>query len=344
MNKKALFLGSGFSHSISEKYPTLSILTNNVLKGDEIIPSIEETMYSQCYIDIPNICKDNLEILLNYLNQQWPWVDKERSFIYHALYLELINRISLLFNDLKYHVDLDIYKSFAKWIYDNNIDIITLNYDTLVEEIIENWHRDTEYKMFNFASFYSDGGIIPLKSRNLCIENEHIIADCNLKCQYFKVPRIYKLHGSVNWKWSGKNLSDPIYCSWDTYPDTMGTDLIPYIIPPTNNKQNFYGHTVISSIWKHAFNSMKYAEELYIIGFSFPLSDISLKYMFGALLQENPKLKIFVINTSDSINPNSSYFIRDRYETIFGKENCDFSYCCDNSVQLFLDDIKKGKL
>ena len=344
MNKKALFLGAGFSKSINNRYPTLSELTQQVLKGDSWLPSIENTMYAQCYAHIPAFFKTNLETLLNYLNQEWPWIDGETYYLHHALYLDLLKRIIEIFDSLKYRADLPKYKFFAEWICNNHIDIVTLNYDTLVEEIIDDWHRETDYKMFNMAEVYSDGGILPLKSRGILMDTEIVIAQSNEQCRYFVPPHIYKLHGSVNWKWAGKNQSDPIYCSWDAYPDKRGTDLIPYIIPPVNNKQLFYGHTVISSIWKQAFKALVFADELYVIGFSFPFSDTSLQYMFNALLLEKQNLKVFVINTEDSINPQSPHFIRDRYETVFGKKNCDFSFCCNDSVQLFLDKINNKSI
>ena len=151
MNRKTLFLGAGFSKSISEEYPTLQELTQQVLKGDDWIPPIENTMYAQCYANISDSFKTNLETLLNYLNQEWPWIDEETSYMHRALYLDLLKRIVEKFDSLKYKADLAKYKFFAEWICHNHIDIVTLNYDTLIEEIIDDWHRETDYKMFDMA-------------------------------------------------------------------------------------------------------------------------------------------------------------------------------------------------
>ena len=344
MKQKVLFLGAGFSKAIDKSYPSLLELTQQVLRGDSWIPAVENTMYSQCFSNIPNSFKTNLELLLNYLNQAWPWLEEETSYIHRAFYLDLLKRIVLFIDKLRNNSDLKKYDFFAEWICKNKIDVVSLNYDTLVEEIIENWHIENDYKVFNMADLYSDGGILPLKSRGLLIDTEMAIAETNQFRKYLRLPHIYKLHGSVNWKWAGKNQTDPIYCSWDAYPNKRGEDLIPYIIPPIYDKQPFYGHTAIASIWKQAFRSLVFAEELYIIGFSFPASDISLQYMFKAVLQMNKNLKVYVINTKESVDPSNPSYIKKRYEDVFGREICDFSYCCEDSLKLFFNNIIRNSL
>lgn len=114
--------------------------------------------------------------------------------------------------------------------------------------------------------------------------------------------RILKLHGSINWYYSpGSNLiylksGDPRLKKVD---DVGKKDLQPLIMPPLLDKSDFSSLNSIKIIWQEARNFLKEAEKIYIIGYSLPDSDITIKLLLNASL-DNCK-KIYLINIDGSI-------------------------------------------
>ncbi len=117
--------------------------------------------------------------------------------------------------------------------------------------------------------------------------------------------RILKLNGSINWYYSpGKSESNFIYLkSGDPKlknVDEVGKkDLQPLIMPPLLDKSDFSSMNSIKIIWQEARNFLKEAEKIYIIGYSLPDSDITIKLLLETSL-DNCK-KIYLINIESTI-------------------------------------------
>lgn len=79
------------------------------------------------------------------------------------------------------------------------------------------------------------------------------------------------------------------------------TDVLsmPLIVPPVKNKQyGVYGE-IFSALWALAKESLENCKQLYIIGYSFPKTDIVAKEMFQKALENNTSIEKIII-----INPN----------------------------------------
>lgn len=64
-------------------------------------------------------------------------------------------------------------------------------------------------------------------------------------------------------------------------------------------------------------------------GFSFPMTDLSIVYLFqNALYSNKNDYKIYVINTKSDIENKIK-----RYNEIFGEGKCDFSFCCSDNLE-----------
>ena len=117
--------------------------------------------------------------------------------------------------------------------------------------------------------------------------------------------RILKLNGSINWYYSpGKSESNFIYLkSGDPKlkkVDEVGKkDLQPLIMPPLLDKSDFNSLNSIKIIWQEARNFLKDAEKIYIIGYSLPDSDVTIKLLLETSL-DNCK-KIYLINIESMI-------------------------------------------
>lgn len=104
------------------------------------------------------------------------------------------------------------------------------------------------------------------------------------------------------------------------------------IIPPILNKTSNYNHIEIQSLWKKAFKAIQKTKNIYIYGFSFPITDLSFK----SALQNKQDYKIYVINTKSHIDDKKK-----RYNEIFGKGKCDFSFCCDDNSEKLAKHLNK---
>ncbi|EDP6894166.1 hypothetical protein GQR61_07950, partial [Campylobacter lari] len=262
-----------------------------------------------------------------------------------ASYIEKIDKINNYFMELRGNARIDKNNKdiliLSKYINNNRCICITLNYDLLLEEMLfltrEHESYDVFYKIpvkqiderarINF-SFYHD--------KNLYIDNE--------------TAEIIKLHGSINWYCDQAYSNSPIYSHSARminryfkyfitvpYKDELFIDLKPLIIPPILDKTNNYNHILLQSLWRKAFRAIWNAKNIYIYGFSFPMSDLSVVYLFQSALRLNENdYKIYVINTKSNIDDKKK-----RYNEIFGENKCDFSFCCDDNLEKLAKHLNK---
>lgn len=118
--------------------------------------------------------------------------------------------------------------------------------------------------------------------------------------------KVFKLHGSVNWFRKANESEDlfvedhivrsknyggiefPYACE-DDYP----IEGEPLIIPPSFLKPEL--DSPLPMIWKGAAKALNSAEKIIFIGYSFPPSDVEMKFFLAASIAENPKLREIVV-------------------------------------------------
>ncbi len=114
--------------------------------------------------------------------------------------------------------------------------------------------------------------------------------------------RYYKLHGSLNWYYSGlQEVSDePIYCDpclnpEDSKPYLKG--LTNLLIPPVLDKNSFYKNHSLSIQWREAYESIRSPDlkEIYFVGYSFPPTDFIAKNLFASGL-DGKAVKIYIVS------------------------------------------------
>ena len=137
-----------------------------------------------------------------------------------------------------------------------------------------------------------------------------------------------KLHGSLNW---GKctecrkiitpgELKREVYEGYSTVPiisklKTMkckcGEPLEedPFIVPPTWNKTAF--HEQIEQVWKRAASELKDAENIFVLGYSLPDTDLFFHYLFALGVDMRTILKGFYV-----YNPDPE--VEARFESLLG--------------------------
>lgn len=320
------FLGAGFSKAINSDFPLLNELSEKLL-GDDLdkVPNYNFNDY------IPDFCKNNIEALLTYLSSNLPWKSEKQKKADELLFICIAEKLqdyfinSLMYNSITQSFDFD---NLWRYIMQEGSPIITLNYDLIPEKmLLLNTKYNERYNGYieninNYEKFY----------RGKIIDAKHLVKDQFSLIDY--MPEIVKLHGSANWYYSGDEKYSQIYCSDNetAIEQTMTANMKPFIVPPVLDKTRFYGNKTLEYLWNKAFNYIAKAQEIYIIGFSFPETDLSIKYLFQSALKLNTYLsQIYVINSD-----NTDEF-KQKYISILGAEKCNFDYCGENALLNFMN-------
>ncbi len=134
--------------------------------------------------------------------------------------------------------------------------VITLNYDTLLEE----GFREADCSFVD--GFVAKGNETP----------------------------ILKLHGSIGWSHTG---------TFANYDEVRANGIVPLLLPPTWNKHS--DHRRVRHTWDSAIKALRTATRIIIIGFSFPTTDVHVKYLISAGLLGNIDLKRIMIVDKDPV-------------------------------------------
>ena len=117
--------------------------------------------------------------------------------------------------------------------------------------------------------------------------------------------KLLKLHGSLSWRYARPNGGSGglIYetagvdnCQWNaqslssSWPAEYWADLDPMIVPPAAVKSPYYSNGVLQAYWRLAAKKLSQAEELVIMGFSLPQTDLLVSSMPATMLPEDSSI------------------------------------------------------
>jgi NAD-dependent SIR2 family protein deacetylase len=288
-------------------------------KSDTIFRLLVEVIDHEGYAPI-NISKEELITHIKF----WTW--------------KIYNRLPLLNNNkFQRPYNAQLYSEFCSLIQnlytdDNNLSIITTNYDLILEYCL--WR--------NSANSENNGLVLPkacypLKYEKINLQGNN---DDFFSSEKNGIP-VYKLHGSVNY-YMRRNCEDILYISCDRAVHNValtqligqpvaihldgligirnehGSDLIPEIIPPLpkkdyiNSKKQWLKKTM-----KDVCKVLNEAEKIVFIGYSFPPTDKEL----AKIIKENINNYAEII----LIDPNKK--VRERYKKILDRK---IEYLCSN--------------
>ena len=113
------------------------------------------------------------------------------------------------------------------------------------------------------------------------------------------------MHGSVNWIYKSNSTPDKILFNATTKNYSVPEGYSPYIVPPVNDKTCFYNNAYLNQLWYKAKEALEMADNIYIIGYSFPKTDLSCEFLMKFALQSdwfNDKMKrnIYYINLKEN--------------------------------------------
>ena len=286
----AYLLGAGFSKAFHSPMPLMGELGEEVVKELGLVP------------DPLGPFAGDLEGWLSYLASRQPWDDLPTSLENEATFTrasaaiaECIARASKDADPREIEMQQQLERLVLDWRIHHS-PVLTFNYDLLLEKAVR--ARDP---MVTGWDLYP----APLVLRETPAVGMQYGAAPPPRHPWFG---LHKLHGSINWFHSTSNSTGPVtMVTADPSLVTQGegrqrylfSDLQPLIVPPTSTKSGFYAGDAIRALWSTAADSLRAAERLVVIGYSFPPSDLQVLTMLRRTL--HPDAHVVVVTADPCV-------------------------------------------
>ncbi|MDP3103396.1 MAG: SIR2 family protein [Candidatus Methanoperedens sp.] len=337
--KEVFFLGAGAS--VSGGVPTFADFRD---KANKVLYNMKQERENRGRTPL-------FQNALNYWNENFNDYNIEEYYSAIEMDEQLNHNNSITTENLKDFIGLTIdilrkklntpsYKCLVE--YKVAKAIITTNWDILLERSI----TELERTIFDKNAYIN----------YIAIQSRDEINPKTLTPIMLSTP-IMKLHGSLNWGYCSecgkiyyfnKPMYDALY-SFDNVTCRTHKDirLMPFIVPPTLSKLEKTEPNVkspysqLNSIWSKASEYLRSCEKIYFIGYSFPETDVQIRFFISNALRENSNLKEIII-VSNQKHGYSKVDFEERYNSILSKARSNpkliFNY---NGFEEFCTDLAK---
>ena len=323
-------LGAGFSKAISSEMPTMAELTRQVRES----VSLPEGLSSV----------NDFEFLLNYLSLRHPWLTEAQYLRNRALYLEIAREISNIIRQASQSAYWTAPPDFLTTLFDywsyRRCSVITFNYDTLLESL-----------------YWKYSGRLPSHPASLVPADVSGVRFTRL----FEGFSLQKLHGSINWFFSGntdyanesvfyyrpynpsgdmafEDARERSFCGEPVHydPEVLPVwDKEPFIVPPLAEKTSFFRHRVLRNEWVSASRALTKAYRIFFIGYSLPMTDLTVRYLLANSTQER---------SVDCIIVDRNQKVVDHYAAILGEGyRVGHVFTGDHPLDSLADHLKTAK-
>ena len=337
--RDVFILGAGFSKAIAAQMPTMVELGAEVRERLADVPGLSSA--------IPDSLGDNIELWMTYLSQPQPWLREPEIDLHRSLGGRIRQSISSVIEARTTQASASpppdwLRRLILAW-HKREAVVITLNYDTLVEkaardlrvsEKISTLHPTDIYPPY-FANIASRSGAALWGSEAL------------------RTFRFLKLHGSVNWYYSGREDFHGETIFFSDVPEfgpardeaahyatnrrlrDMAADKETLLIPPVAEKNTYFNNETVRALWKDAAAALQDAAALYIIGYSLPISDLGMRFFLAGNSSADDSL-VHVVNTDTNILERYREFLQrpDMRAEYVGPDNPVIRLSCDYADEL----------
>lgn len=292
-------LGAGFSKAIYDGMPTMGELSSAVLENQKKFDlPIPDALY-----DLGN----NIELWMTYLSESQPWLKAHDNDFNKSIAGQLRKQIKEI---IDHRTTTAAQSNPSSWLnclirswHEQHATIITLNYDTLVERASRELQITAKIKRILAEQMYPPY-FTDIASRS---------GDGLWSKERFDTFLYLKLHGSVNWYYSGR---DNFYGETIFYADVpplgsdqsaqekklrlLSKDKETLIIPPVNEKTTYFNNETVRGLWNDASVALSNATQVFVMGYSLPDSDIGMR-LFLINNQPRPQTPVYVIDTDAEV-------------------------------------------
>lgn len=293
MTDRVFLLGAGFSRAISDAMPLMADL------GAEVRRRLDEA--GRPLPSSLDHFEDDVERWLSYLAEPQPWHRPSDTYRNLATFADVSEAIHHVLGARQAEA---VVRDQPAWLpalahswTAQAATVITFNYDLLAEAALlaPTDPNHTSSDLYRVP-------LTPLGLRKAAVLGSNGSLPVAL----------LKLHGSLNWYWSGLDAgpSDPVFDAGMTGGWSPGglasrlgqdvTDLVadkvPLVVPPTATKSSYYRNDLLRGQWRLAAEALRKADELVVVGYSLPPSDLTVRN----LLQTNFRPgRIVAVNRSE---------------------------------------------
>jgi hypothetical protein len=300
-----VILGAGFSRAFHEEFPLADEL------GNEIVEKLTNTS-TPPHLDVPKSFKDgSFEVWLSRLAEPQPY----QSGVQNAEAQALFHKVSSQINEVMVaRQGKALSASPAEWFWRflsllqvRLASVVTFNYDNVIEWGVTQHH----------LSSLGTSGAGQIDVENVLGGLPHLpspLLMTTFKPSILESFRLFKLHGSLTWYWSpgdetGATLQrlqppDIDYGDLASLDETRRRSLPgrePFLVPPSTLKSAYFRNPVTREIWSSAYEALRLAKRWIIVGYSLPLTDLTVRNMLTQALQGRDLgdlLEVWVVNRS----------------------------------------------
>ena len=246
---------------------------------------------------------------MTYLSQAQPWLQDYETDLNLATARQIRKQIKEIIDD---HTLSAAQSGPPYWLcvlirlwHDQRANVLTLNYDTLVERVIRRM-SDSNVEPILAQHIY------PPYFADIASRSGAAVWDGEASDTFLYL----KLHGSVNWYYSGRDdfYGETIFCA-NLHPigedysrlreekealELLSKDKDTLIIPPVTEKTTYFNNETVRGLWKDARSALAEARRIVVIGYSLPPSDLGMR-LFLANNQPAPKTPVYVVDTNPCV-------------------------------------------
>lgn len=291
-----MVLGAGFSKAIHDGMPTADELGSKAVSRAKIghAPAFENGRF---------------ESWLSRLAEPQPDLSAAENADNAATFACVVEHVHSVMVDAQESVEVipGWLARLATALHFRRSTVVTFNYDTLVERVIESiglWDFEiggqSSWEMTSAVRGRFDGrpnsrgkvgwhsvirDIPPLPAPFRSMEN--------LPASF----HLLKLHGSLNWYWVPGDVSGATLNAWHLLDTSAGClrrylpGREPFIVPPAATKSAYFANPIMREIWRTARGAFTRADSVHFVGYSLPITDLLSSSMIAeGLSQRNPTI------------------------------------------------------